>query len=106
MHLPFVDFCKLEYAILCNREVEFIEKFSNQHPTTFVLPFITSMDQMKDYNKLGEGSDDHGNHIAMPMFVGNLVPLRKAIHEYVRIFLQEFNEEKVCIYDESEAYQD
>jgi hypothetical protein len=72
-----------EYAILCDRPLEFINEFAAAHPKCFVFPFLTlSVDEIHDYNGLV------GDHIVQPYYVGNLHPVGHAIRQIMKIFLE------------------
>lgn len=85
----------MNYAILCDKKPSYMKKFRSKYPDCFVMGFFTkSVAETPDCSRL----NDVG--IMMPIYVGNLKPVQKAIHQIVARILAPFGECE-CVLDES-----
>jgi hypothetical protein len=74
---------KFHYAVLCDRSVEQINAFSEEHPKCWILPFFTkTVEDVPDCNTL------LGDYIMRPWYVGNLTPRIEAIKQIVENIIE------------------
>jgi hypothetical protein len=88
-----------QYAVLLDRNPQYLEKFAVEHPECFVIPFFT-----KDVSDVPNCSALTHEYVLLPYYVGNLTPRKKAIAEIVSQIVACFGLD--CILNEAEDLPD
>jgi hypothetical protein len=78
------------YAVLCDRSINYLERFSAKHPLCFVFPFYT-----KGVRNIPDFSTCRSSRIFLPWYVGNLKPMKKLrnlekVRNYKKRFVKKF----------------